>query len=477
LAQIRARCNETFRLFSNPRHRAAFRPRLGFLALIARRISALTSQRSRRDKLTALNPQHLLDRYSGLLLFWVTKSNQAWVVLLASLFVLAFAGCSRADDVLDFWHFTDPRVLNKIRYAAGLFVGVGPNGTILTSPDGKVWTARNSGTTSNLKAVTWGSSPPLFSSLFVAVGNGATILISTDAINWTLVPTSYFCDLNDVAFGWPYFVAATSAATTNVPNFLISSQGTGWSGAFVPWNPAGQGGQPYRMDAVCAAPSPLIAAGGTQFADDIWRSWDGGNSWEKVGFSDQVVNGITYAYSNNRFAMIGYEGRPIISTNNGDSWFFSYDTNVCPTGPNCSVGHDIAWTSSTLVVVRGWVPQGPLSSNDGVNWTNHPVFGLTTNGVGGIDTVAFGNGQFVAAGQSGIYRAEIPPKISSSLTSSNSIHLVITSQPGRSYWLQSSSNLTSWTNVTSFSGSSVPSEFYLPLNTNLPALVYRVFEP
>ena len=62
--------------------------------------------------------------------------------------------------------------LHCVIFGNGQFVAVGDNGTILTSPDGTVWTQRNSGTINNLYSVTYANG------LFVAVGNNGTILTS-----------------------------------------------------------------------------------------------------------------------------------------------------------------------------------------------------------------------------------------------------------------------------------------------------------
>jgi hypothetical protein len=51
-------------------------------------------------------------------------------------------------------------------------VAVGTQGTILTSPDGRVWTAQQSGTAKNLWSVAWSGSQ------LVVVGRGGTILTS-----------------------------------------------------------------------------------------------------------------------------------------------------------------------------------------------------------------------------------------------------------------------------------------------------------
>jgi hypothetical protein len=54
--------------------------------------------------------------------------------------------------------------LEGVTYGNGLFVAVGKNGTILTSPDGVNWTERTSPAKAGLNGVTYGNG------LFVAVG-------------------------------------------------------------------------------------------------------------------------------------------------------------------------------------------------------------------------------------------------------------------------------------------------------------------
>src|SRR6266571_9532954 len=136
---------------------------------------------------------------------------------LLGLFLLVWSIPSCAQDILDHWHLRDTRALTKIRFLNGQFVGVGSNGTILTSPDGRVWTTRNSGTTKDLSAVTWGFGPQSF---LIAVGKEGTIVRSSDGVNWTVVTTPYSCDLNDVTHpdGFGNFIAATTAWTTDTPN-------------------------------------------------------------------------------------------------------------------------------------------------------------------------------------------------------------------------------------------------------------------
>lgn len=59
-----------------------------------------------------------------------------------------------------------------VAYGGSQFVAAGFNGTILTSPDGVIWTADTSGTTNTLYGVAYDGGQ------FVAVGNAGTILTS-----------------------------------------------------------------------------------------------------------------------------------------------------------------------------------------------------------------------------------------------------------------------------------------------------------
>jgi hypothetical protein len=62
--------------------------------------------------------------------------------------------------------------VNGVTFGNNLFVAVGFNDTIRTSPDGTTWTSQTSGTTGWLVDVTFGNNR------FVAVGTGSTVVTS-----------------------------------------------------------------------------------------------------------------------------------------------------------------------------------------------------------------------------------------------------------------------------------------------------------
>lgn len=108
--------------------------------------------------------------------------------------------------------------LNAVAFGNGLFVAVGDNGVIVTSPDGSTWTPRVSGTTTRLPALAFGNGR------FVATcaNRNVTAITSQDGVNWTPVAVT---DANGapaessafstIAFGGGRFLAAGIGPESN----------------------------------------------------------------------------------------------------------------------------------------------------------------------------------------------------------------------------------------------------------------------
>lgn len=114
-----------------------------------------------------------------------------------------------------------PKALSGVTWGGGRFVAVGDNGTILTSPEGIIWTITVSGTsTAHLRGVAWGDGR------FVAVGSTGTIVTSTDGTTWRDVGSDTFEHLSGVAWGAGRFIAVT-------PNWYLvhSTDGVTWTAA------------------------------------------------------------------------------------------------------------------------------------------------------------------------------------------------------------------------------------------------------
>ncbi len=142
------------------------------------------------------------------------------------------------------WTLGNPAIttsaLNGLAFGNGIFVAVGDAGSIFSSPDGLVWTRRDSGTTAYLSGVAHGdgqfvavacagsptvlTSPDGFawhpqnistsflgiaygSAQYVAVGLRGSICSSSNGISWTPHNSGTNADLYGIAFGGGRFVA------------------------------------------------------------------------------------------------------------------------------------------------------------------------------------------------------------------------------------------------------------------------------
>ena len=98
-----------------------------------------------------------------------------------------------------------------------MLVAVGGGGTILTSTNGTLWTARASGTTETLHSVSFGDGG------FVAVGtagtgpNGSLFLTSPDGITWTRRQNPATTPLFSVTYALGSFVAVGDRARSCSP--------------------------------------------------------------------------------------------------------------------------------------------------------------------------------------------------------------------------------------------------------------------
>jgi len=387
-----------------------------------------------------------------------------------------FVGPQQPRDALDRWYLRSSAALSKVRYCGGLFIGVGANGLIMTSPDGTAWTQRNSGTTANLRSVAGGQS--WTGKRYVAVGDGRAMVISLDGTNWSPVTTAYTTYLNEVVLWDGMFVVSTGWSDNSQPNLLTSVDGTHWNGVNFPPIP-GWSGYPYFAAALGGNDAYLVATGSPEIADDIWRSFDG-STWEYVGFSYQAVNGI--AFGDGQFVMVGVgpASAPLISTNDAASWFPSDNPLYVPGYPVVQAGFDIAFGNGKFVTV-GVIPGGGLLVlSGGTNWQRRDV--LTENN---LESIAYGNHTFVLAGSSGthpagIYQSEpvwTPVLTPVFLPETNAINLQISGEIGHAYQLQASTNLQSWWNRWSFTNTSGVVERVEPINPAAPGFFYRVIGP
>src|SRR5690606_19386759 len=89
------------------------------------------------------------------------------------------------------------------------------------------WTTRTSGTTANLRSVVWAATDST-SGLFVAVGDNGAIVTSPDGINWTSRVSGTALSLRSVARTGDKLVAVGIGHNSLGVGVLVSSNGVAW---------------------------------------------------------------------------------------------------------------------------------------------------------------------------------------------------------------------------------------------------------
>lgn len=290
---------------------------------------------------------------------------------------------------LDNWHIRFPTPndsnLNDIQYGNGVFVAVGDNGSILTSPSGGDWMAVKSGVSDSLNGITFANGN------FIVVGGSSgdhrrTILTSADGINWTIVESGPGESLNALDYGNSTFVAVGDNGS-----ILSSSNGTLWSETFIPAQQEGDyAGFAIFLYDITYASGVFVAVGSFGI---IMTSPDGIVWTERHSLQspDAFINAVTFA--NGTFVAVGTRvlvrfGSGIIFTSpDGITWTKAVAVNSASL-------FEITAGNGTFVAVGA--SGSILTSVDGKIWANSSS-GTDRN----LYDVTYGNGTFVVAGEDG----------------------------------------------------------------------------
>ena len=305
-------------------------------------------------------------------------------------------GINWAVAITDTWAF-----LRSIVYGGGQFVAVGTavNGCmILTSPDGETWTSRTSDSSyGQLLSVSFGNGK------FVAAGGsglGGVVVTSPDGIAWTENPvTSQW--LYGVTYGGDRFVAVGANGTV-----ISSEDGNTWTswkttnklaavaygnGRFVAVGEFGtiiafsgdsigdpeQSGTVNPLRSVIFGNGRFIAVG---FTGTILSSSDGSH-WSKES-SGTAYNLQAVTYGNGQYVAVGDSGTIVTSTD-GETW--SLETSGTTSGLKA-----VTYGDNLYVAVA--FDHSILTSTDGMAWM------IPGGSSCSLNSVAFGNGRFVAVG-------------------------------------------------------------------------------
>ena len=258
--------------------------------------------------------------------------------------------------------------IHSMNYGKGLFVGSSSSGQILTSPDAKNWTVTNSGALPQIMSINF------CRNRFIAVGPKGTVLVSDDAKTWIsekkLDTTKHLC-----------------AVTCNDSLYVaVGVRGMVWT------SPDGENwkldsiGISQILNSVVWGNNMFVAAGGGSYFDSgrIASSPDG-KKWNVITVDPGAsITGLTFG--DGKFVAVSYLGSVFISTD-GITW----------TRRNSFVSYlkAVAHGDYHFVAVGNF---GEITSSiDGISWT-HKESGAYPN----IYCTAYGNGQFVSAGDNGM---------------------------------------------------------------------------
>lgn len=209
-----------------------------------------------------------------------------------------------SPDAMDWtpYNSRDPEAWNGVAFGQGQFVAVGAaidgSGAILTSPDGRVWTRRDSRVRKTLRAVTC-----RLDERWIAVGQEGTVVTSPDGVEWTEGASGTTNTLNAVA---AMDGAGSVVAVGRNGTLIASTDGTQWV--------VRQSGTIDALHAVSTGLGKFTLGGG-------WgslRSTVNGTNWFAL-YSPTLLNLNATAASPSTMVFVG-DSEVILTSPNQQTW-------------------------------------------------------------------------------------------------------------------------------------------------------------
>jgi hypothetical protein len=301
------------------------------------------------------------------------------------------------------WALTFVDAVHSICYGNGIYLAVGDNGHILSTPDLNSWSTQQIGSY-NLRHVIYDGAR------FIAVGDVGTIQISSDGVNWATKSSDTNVALTGVAFNGSVYVAVGALGTVSYSTDL-----TLWTATNITIS---------DFESVTAFNNVFYAVGrnGTLYSSNNGVNWTPGNS-------GVVTNLWAVACNSSNIIAVGDSGTIITSTN-GVTWLRGSSNvsiplfDVCLTGSfyyAVGVGGSVVsstdlseWTTSTPVTNVSLIGAGMANNNIFAVGNNNTIVRYNAN----VWSVIYGsslsspmaqyyaivpyNSGFIATGQNGL---------------------------------------------------------------------------
>lgn len=267
-----------------------------------------------------------------------------------------------------------------IAYSEGRFIANGPY-TMAVSGDGIVWTntvaVTNLDPNVSLRSITYGKG------LYVAGGDYRTLWVSGDGLTWSnpvpqLNVQPYVAEMNDVLYANGLFVAVGGFRGS----ILTSSNGVQWKLTDVVTDES----ESVYLQSVAFGNGRYVAVANTRAAVST-NGWD----WASVS-----LEWPTYLFG------IAFGDGGFVATGPDAFWRSTDGTNWLRGAPHDGSPKRVTFGAGYFVAVTGTRGFGQSHddliwiSPDGMHWTRRH-----SNTSRGLTSVAFGNGSFVAVGESG----------------------------------------------------------------------------
>jgi hypothetical protein len=291
-----------------------------------------------------------------------------------------------------------------VAYGNGIFVAVGGNGTIYSSPDAATWTARTSGITNTLNGVTYANG---YFIIAASEGSGSKLFLrSTDGITWSLATTA------PTLGGWsrPAFARIGSNDTWVS---VSSLDGLGKTATSI------DDGNTWTVTSVAAFNSStrdIIYANGKFLVvrdSNVYVSNDA-VTWTAVTLPNSPSGLRRAAYGNKTFVVISLYGA-VYTSPDALTWIRVRSND----SPNPNEWLAVAFGGDGFVAVGNkkslssvTIGAGTLTSLNTTSWFSNPTVIASSGSIPLYYGVTYGNSRFVAVGTSGQIATAISPFVS-----------------------------------------------------------------